>query len=485
MPPQTHEWMFYEFMWRVQGQGRPLPLPWWVQQYFHRWTDVFDTGLFDTKEGAFASNASYRYWNMIGVKDAPQNCLVGQAGEIEPVYDEYALSFFVYDPATRTLDFPQFASASVAVPLRQQLDNNYLPVIITTWRSALGCEVGQTALATTVGLNQKTVVIARFNVRDIQAAPATLQFGILVSPFGPTGFKRHDRAGRFNADRRMTFLQYLPTELRLIINSSNGPLFDRAPFSFGTYGNGDSYDPQFYIDQSPFRRLSCNGALNGWDVATDDIAGMCCAVFLWPANLTPAGAPFTLDVRLPVDDFRGAGDIAALRAAGADTLEAANRNWWLNKLDGTGLQASLPPLLAHLWNLFRTCRSNLLMLADDGHLHPGPTIYDDFWIRDSSVEAVAAALVGDQNLAQRQLDYWHPAVFNLGYDRSDGVSLHGFFGGPHEKNDREWDSNGEALWAFGRFDRILGGAANFGRGLFTPYVVEAARWLRDNRTQFG
>jgi hypothetical protein len=64
MQPQTHEWMFYEVMWRIQGRGRPQPLPWWTQQYFRRWTDVFDAGLFDTKEGAFASNANYRYWNM-------------------------------------------------------------------------------------------------------------------------------------------------------------------------------------------------------------------------------------------------------------------------------------------------------------------------------------------------------------------------------------------------------------------------------------
>jgi len=60
MQPQTDERMFYEVMWRIQGRGRPLPLPWWVQQYFRRWTDVFDGGLFDTREGAFASNAVYQ-----------------------------------------------------------------------------------------------------------------------------------------------------------------------------------------------------------------------------------------------------------------------------------------------------------------------------------------------------------------------------------------------------------------------------------------
>lgn len=71
-----------------------MPLPWWTQQYFRRWIEDYDAGLFPSKEAAFCSNALYRYWNMVGVKDAPQECLIGKAGEIEPVYDEYALSFF-------------------------------------------------------------------------------------------------------------------------------------------------------------------------------------------------------------------------------------------------------------------------------------------------------------------------------------------------------------------------------------------------------
>jgi hypothetical protein len=486
MQPLTHEWMFYELMWRIQGQGRPLPLPWWVQHYFRSWNPAFDAGLFNTREGAFASNASYRYWNLIGVKDAAQESLVGQAGEIEPVYDEYALSFFLFDPATRQIDFPQFATPdTVSAPLRQQLENGYLPIVVTTWQSSLGAEVEQKALATTVGMDQRSLVLARFRVRLTSATPVSLWFCAALSAAGPTGFQRHDRAGRYTYDRRLTFLQYLPAEQRVLVNSSNGPLFDRAPASFGVYGNGNSRDPAFYIEQSPYRHLITNGALNGWELAVDQIAGLCSAAFAWPINLTPANPDFTLDVRLPVDDFRGPGDLAQLRAADADTLEAGNRAWWLGKLDGSGLQATLPPAVAHLWDLFRTCRANLLMLADDGQIHPGPTIYDEFWIRDSSVEAIAVALVGDKNLAQRQLGYWHPSLFNFGSDSMDGVAMRGFFGGKHEKEDREWDSNGEALWAFGRFDRILGRAANFGRGLFTPYIIEAARWIRDNRTQYG
>jgi hypothetical protein len=65
------------------------------------------------------------------------------------------------------------------------------------------------------------------------------------------------------------------------------------------------------------------------------------------------------------------------------------------------------------------------------------------------------------------------------------VSEHGFFGGDHESNDREWDSNGQALWAFGRFDRINGPAGAFAAKIYAPYVIDGARWIRDNRTQYG
>lgn len=150
-----------------------------------------------------------------------------------------------------------------------------------------------------------------------------------------------------------------------------------------------------------------------------------------------------------------------------------------------GLQARLPSRVAHLDDLFRICRANILILADDGQIHPGPTIYDSFWIRDSSIEGVAAALVGDTGLAERQFGTHYPAKFNWGYERLGPVSVHGMFGGEHEKNDQEWDCNGQALWAIGRFDRIKGAAARFGQGLYAPYVVDGARWLRDNRSAYG
>ncbi len=484
---QTHEWMFYEVMWQAQATASPMPTPWWVQQHFRRWLDSYDGGLFDSKEAAFSSNALYRYWNMVGVKDHRQESLVGQCGEIEPVYDAYALTFFLFDPAANRLHFPQVsAPIQGGSPLEQHVEDGYLPIVQTTYRSPLGVEIAHKVLATTVGPRQRSVVLSRLTARLSAAAPRDFWLCVAIVPAGPSGFQRHDRAGRYIADRRITFLRYIQAESRAEVNAGWGPVFDTPPAHFGLYGNpGSSYDPSRYLADNPFQALAAGGSLNGQFEASDHLAGLCSAVFAWPMRLTVAAPELSLNLRLPVDDYRGAADLAELRAPAADNLEQANRAFWTGKLDRSGLQAELPQEVRHLFDLFRLCRANLLILSDQGEIHPGPTVYDSFWIRDSSVEGVACALAGDQGLAERQFGEHYPTVFNIGYERIGPVSAHGFFGAEHEKNDQEWDSNGQALWAIGRFDRIIGAARRFGAGMFAPYMIDGARWIRDNRSQYG
>src|SRR4051812_8068193 len=120
----THEWMFYEVMWRLWTAGVPYPTPWWVQEQLSHWSDDFDGGLFDSKESAFASNALYRYWSMVGVADHLEESLVGPAGEIEPVYDQYAMCFFMLDRSVVAprLYLPQSPDPGRSPTLRQELD---------------------------------------------------------------------------------------------------------------------------------------------------------------------------------------------------------------------------------------------------------------------------------------------------------------------------------------------------------------------------
>ncbi|MEU5317416.1 hypothetical protein AB0G67_11915 [Streptomyces sp. NPDC021056] len=481
---QTHEWMFYEVMWRAWA-GReqvPYPVPWWAQQAFRRWSDDFDSGTYESKEAAFASNALYRYWHMVGVKDHRQESLIGQAGEIEPVYDKYSLCFFLHDPATGKVRLPQLPDSG---RVEQRLEAPHLPVVLTTFRTADDVEFVQRTFGGTVGASQRDLVVTRVTVGSPTGQERTGLLCAAVLPAGPSGFQRHDRNGRQITDRRLTFLRHLPNEQRVETNAGWGPVFDTAPQQYGVYGNPDfSSDPASYLTRSAFHDLAVGGKLNGALEAQDQVAGLCSAVFAWPFQIAEDEV-FEIDVRLPVDQFSGSTDLAELRGTPGTELESANRDFWTGKLLGQGLQPGLPRPVAHLADQFRQARSQLLILSDHGEIHPGPTVYDSFWIRDSSVEATACSLVGDSALAERQLGTHYPLKFNRGTGRIGPCAEYGFYGGPHEKDDREWDSNGQALWAIGRFDRTSGRRAAFGAKLYVPYVRDAARWLRDNRDQYG
>lgn len=286
---QLHEYMFYEFMWRMFARTLPYPFPWWVQQNFRHWTDFFDGGLFDSKEAAFASNANYRYWNLIGEPNQDLESLVGQASEFEPVYDEYAVSFFLYDPATRKLHFPQMAGLDGRVSaLRQELQDRSLPVVLTHYQSGMGIAVDEKVFATALAAgDNRSFVMMRLKARLLAGGPVDAWLCVSVSPMGPTGFQRHDSAGRFLADRRLTFLRYIASERRVEVNASWGPSFDTAPTRFGVYGNGGSMDPDFYLANNPYTELTIRGFLNGFDTAHRSSRGVV------PWGLHVAHAPYT------------------------------------------------------------------------------------------------------------------------------------------------------------------------------------------------
>ncbi|QIB42504.1 hypothetical protein [Streptomyces aureoverticillatus] len=481
---RTHEWMFYEVMWRSWANRArvPYPVPWWAQAAFRRWSDDFDSGTYESKEAAFSSNALYRYWHMVGVKDHRQESLIGQAGEIEPVYDKYCLAFFLYEPVSGTVGVPQLAECGTVA---QRMEAPHLPVVVTTFRTPGGVEFTQRTFAAPVGPRQRDLTVTRLSVTAPGGAPREGWLCAAVLPAGPSGFQRHDRGDPGGTDRRLTFLRYLPDEARVETNSGWGPAFDTAPTHYGVYGNPDfASDPAAYLTRSPFHDLAVGGKLNAALQAQDQVAGLCSAAFAWPFRVAD-GTAFEIDVRLPVDLYSGAADLAEIRATPAAELEESNRQFWTAKVLGQGVQPGLPQPVAHLTDLFRQARSQLLVLSDHGEIHPGPTVYDSFWIRDSSVEATACSLVGDAALAEHQLGTHYPLRFNRGTGRIGPCAEYGFYGGPHERDDREWDSNGQALWAIGRFDRTAGPGTAFGAKLYTPYVVDGARWLRDNRDAYG
>jgi hypothetical protein len=148
------------------------------------------------------------------------------------------------------------------------------------------------------------------------------------------GVKNHHQ------DRRLTLQRFLPAEQRVQDNSKYskwGPVFDVAPSEFGVYGNRNSLDLNYYVENNPYEDLRARWMLNGQDIATDYVAGLCQGVYAWLIDLSPANSVFSLDIRLPVDDYRGAGDLLELRSADAGTW-TRNREFWTGELDHSSTQ---------------------------------------------------------------------------------------------------------------------------------------------------
>jgi hypothetical protein len=74
----------------------------------------------------FCLNANYRYWNMIGVKTIIRKP-GGSGGEIEPVYDQYTISFFLFHTLEENCISAICRIDGSGSSLRQELEDGYLP----------------------------------------------------------------------------------------------------------------------------------------------------------------------------------------------------------------------------------------------------------------------------------------------------------------------------------------------------------------------
>jgi hypothetical protein len=134
------------------------------------------------------------------------------------VYGRYAVTFFVI--ANGKLHFPQYAENDSPAPvLRQQRQDNYLPVVITTYQPPLGITVEQRTLSTVVGAQHHAAVLNRLVVRASGAGSKSGQLGVAVVPVKPSGFVRYGKMGEALQASQLSYLRYLPAERRLETNT--------------------------------------------------------------------------------------------------------------------------------------------------------------------------------------------------------------------------------------------------------------------------
>lgn len=104
-----------------------------------------------------------------------------------------------------------------------------------------------------------------------------------------------------------------------------------------------------------------------------------------------------------------------------------------------------------------------LVLHSPGDVWPGPFTYRRFWFRDAAFIVNALLCAGLDGRAERQLDRFARRQTAMGYFHSQ---------------DGEWDSNGEALWAYDRWCALTGQPP---KPAWREPVLKGARWIARKR----
>lgn len=132
---------------------------------------------------------------------------------------------------------------------------------------------------------------------------------------------------------------------------------------------------------------------------------------------------------------------------------------WPAALNGSALLQIPDPLMMFLYA--SAVRTLIILSASD--IVPGPYTYRRFWFRDACIMINALLSLGLKELAFDLLSSFMPRQDRSGYFKSQ---------------DGEWDSNGEVLWIFDRYQRLTGEALP---EKWTTAAVKGARWIKRKR----
>jgi len=92
------------------------------------------------------------------------------------------------------------------------------------------------------------------------------------------------------------------------------------------------------------------------------------------------------------------------------------------------------------FGFFYHAATRTTVLLSPREIFAGPYTYKRFWYRDAAIIVHAIMCAGHKRIAKRALDFFLQGQTRTGYFKSQ---------------EGEWDSNGQVLWAFGRYGRLF------------------------------
>lgn len=352
-------------------------------------------------------NRRYHSFTMIGLRDRVDEPLVGLDGTVMPRKNAHSITFWLFDQG-------ELLAPGEKGEIKQSLMSGYLPIVETIWKMK---EVQIRLYAFADSVNSLDICFVKAIVKNNSIDTRDLKIFLVVTPWGPDQF------------HPISELKYDFKKNLFTIDSNNiGVLLDQKPdgFTCMNYDSGDVCVDAF------------DGELYSVVQSKSDI-GYCSGAVVYNFTLAPSKER-SIVIKIPILAQTLASDEFARvhKASFSVHRELVIKDW--EQLLEDGMKLQIPDRLAS--DTYKSALINLHLLKDGSVITPGPTLYHGEWIRDAAHMIRALDLVGFHKSAQECLEEFLHVQNSEGYfwhSATDIVAA--------DVNQREYDSNGQAIWA--------------------------------------
>jgi hypothetical protein len=390
--------------------------PLWVERQFDPRHPAFIPRAFSMTH----INLTQRNWTAVGYPGCPETPVVDAAGLLMPFFDSWSLdAWFVAD------------TGEALIPSR-------LDAVAQILETGGNLRVVTEAEGNGISLRTRAEVIlqdglpaCRYEARAVSGKPGWLV--VSLRPYNPEGVS-------FVND-----LSLLANAGGWEVNHEHAVHFSRRPDEhlMSGYRDGDVY---LGIRSGAFNRrlhVVCE-------------VGMATGAALYRVE---AGATETAVFSVPLLAADPKGPVGGMASSAPGENGTATEKWG-EALAGAAAFAGGADRFRALYDA--ALRTTVLLSPRE--VFAGPYTYKRFWYRDAAIILHALMCAGRRELVERALDFCVAGQTVTGYFKSQ---------------EGEWDSNGQVLWALGRYCRLFNAAP---KPEWVPAVRRAVHWIRRKRT---
>jgi len=388
----------------------------WVWPYWvQRQFDPLDASFVPRAFSFSHINLTHRNWTAVGLPDCDRYAVVDPRGLVTPFHDAWSIDVWLLGPEGEL--FP-----SKAVEARQELQVEPTLRVVTAAESE-GLALRSTAQARRDSDGEPVAAI------EIEAASRSGGYAVVAArPYNPEGVRFIDRIEG-------------EEDGRLWIVDGDGGLRIEGDVERGLTSN--------------YRQGDLPSTYEGLERAEASTAAACAVGMATAASLVPLEPAKTKSFRVFAAQFPVGSSRRTFPAPGA----SLGGDGWTAACRGSAALEGGPEWMGRLYE--RALRTLVLLSPDD--LYPGPYTYRRFWFRDACLMAQALLAAGQVERCRRAAERFAPRQTRFGYFRSQ---------------EGEWDSNGQVLWLFDRFERVTGQRLS---DATVATVWPAVRWIERKR----